>query len=142
MPPDSLNEEIRSKAEITFSRSSGPGGQNVNKRDTKVTVHLKIDSLETPDDTEINRIRRRLSRRISSDGYLVLQTDGERSQARNKEEALKRLETLILTALAPDPKPRKKTRPGRAAKERRILIKKRRSRIKKERGRVSRDSED
>jgi len=142
MNPDSLNEEIRNKAEITYSRSGGPGGQNVNKRDTKVTIHLKIDSLETPDDTEINRIRHRLSRRINSEGFLVLQADGERSQARNKEEALRRLETLILKALRPDPRPRKKTKPSRAAKERRIMGKKKRSRVKKGRGRVSRDSEE
>jgi ribosome-associated protein len=142
MNPDSLNEEIRSKAEITFSRSSGPGGQNVNKRDTKVTVHIKIDSLETLNDTEINRIRRRLSRRISSDGFLVIQADGERSQARNKEEALERLETLILHGLRPDPKTRKKTKPSRAAKERRIMGKKKRSRVKKGRGKVSRDCEE
>ncbi len=137
MDTKTLQEEIRSKAEISFSRSGGPGGQNVNKRDTKVTLHLSVDALEIPGEAGITKIKRRLSTRINSEGFLVIQADGERSQARNKEEALDRLESLIIHALRPDPKPRKKTKPTRTAKERRIKGKKIRSQIKKGRRQVS-----
>ena len=142
MDREALIEEIRSKAEVSFSRSAGPGGQNVNKRDTKVTLHLAVDTLKVPGEEGIARIKSRLSSRINNEGFLVIHSDGERSQARNKEEALKRMETLILHALRPDPKPRRKTKPSKAAKERRIMNKKRRSRIKQGRGRVSGNSDE
>lgn len=142
MDPSELREEIRAKAELSYSRSGGPGGQNVNKRDTKVTVHLAIDELECAGETGRERIKQRLSGRISTDGYLVIQADGERSQARNREDALERLESLISHALRPDPKPRKKTRPSRAARERRIKTKKKRSQVKSGRGRVSGHGDD
>ncbi len=137
MENETLREEIRSKTEISFSRSGGPGGQNVNKRDTKVTLHLSVDALEVPGDAGRLKIKRRLASRINNEGFLVIQADGERSQARNKEEALDRLESLIIHALRPDPKPRKKTKPTRTAKERRIKGKKIRSQIKKGRRQVS-----
>jgi len=137
MDTRNLRDEIRSKAELSYSRSGGPGGQNVNKRDTKVTVKLKVENLIIPGKAGIEKIKRRLSTRISIEGYLVIQAEGERSQGRNRDEAFERLEALIIHALRPDPKPRKKTKPGRAAKERRIQSKKRRSRIKNSRGRVT-----
>jgi ribosome-associated protein len=137
MDRNALREEIRAKAELSYSRSGGPGGQNVNKRDTKVTVRLAVYELESPGSEGLDRIRRRLSTRISVEGFLVIQAEGERSQARNREEALDRIENLIFYALRPDPKPRKKTRPSRASKDRRIKGKKIRSQIKSGRGRVS-----
>jgi len=142
MDIDALKEELHIKTEFSYSRSGGPGGQNVNKRDTKVTLRLPVDALETPGSSGIIRIKSRLSHRINNEGFLILQADGERSQARNREEAMIRLEKLIIKALRPDPKPRKKTKPSRAAKERRIMRKKKRSRVKKERARVSRDSDE
>ena len=137
MDRNALREEIRAKAELSYSRSGGPGGQNVNKRDTKVTVRLAVYELESPGSAGLDKIRRRLSTRISVEGFLVIQAEGERSQARNREEALDRIENLIFLALRPDPKPRKKTRPSRASKDRRIKGKKIRSQIKSGRGRVS-----
>ncbi len=142
MERDTLREEIRAKAELSYSRSGGPGGQNVNKRDTKVTVRLAVYELESPGPAGLDRIRRRLSTRISVDGFLVIQAESERSQARNREEALDRVENLIFQALRPDPKPRKKTRPSKASKDRRIKGKKIRSRIKSGRGRVSGHGDD
>ncbi len=137
-----LREDILNHAEISFSRSGGPGGQNVNKRDTKVTIRLAVEDLEYPGDAGIEKIKRRLSTRISSEGYLVIQADSERSQARNREEALQRLEALIIHALRPDPKPRKKTKPSRAARERRIKKKKKRGQLKNGRRRVSNNGDD
>jgi ribosome-associated protein len=142
MDSGALREDLRSKAEITFSRSGGPGGQNVNKRDTKATLRLQVDALKTLNEADIQKLKTRLVHRISRNGYLVLQADGERSQGRNKEEVLERLETLVFHALRPDPKSRNKTKPSRAAKERRIMGKKKRSRVKKYRRKVSRNNED
>ena len=142
MDTSELREDILANTELSFSRSSGPGGQNVNKRDTKVTIKLSVDDLKTPGDSGIEKIKRRLSTRINNEGYIVIQADGERSQARNREEALQRLEDLILHALRPDPRPRKKTKPSRAARERRIQSKKKRSLVKNKRRRVSHNGDD
>jgi ribosome-associated protein len=139
---DAVLEEIRANTDFSFSRSGGPGGQNVNKRDTKVTARLNIDSLQAAGAAGRERIRHRLSGRINSEGILVLQADGERSQIRNREEALERMEELILAALKPDPRPRRPTRPSRAAGERRLLGKKLRGRVKSGRGKPEGDGRD
>lgn len=139
---DALRREIREKSELSYSRSSGPGGQNVNKRDTKVTARLAVLELESPEPAAMERLKRRLSTRLTVDDCLVIQSDGERSQARNREEALERIESLVFQALRPDPKPRKKTRPTRASKERRITGKKIRAKIKIGRSRVSGHSDE
>ena len=130
MDRDALRREIREKTELSYSRSGGPGGQNVNKRDTKVTARLELDLLEVPSPEEMSRLHRHLKNRLSTDGVLVLQAESTRSQSRNRVEALDRVEQLVATALRPDPRPRKPTRPSRAAKQRRLDAKKRRSGIK------------
>ena len=141
MNREAIREEIREKTSLSFSRSGGPGGQNVNKRETKVSARLQIDALEIPDEASLRRLKRRLASRLSSDGVLVLQASEERSQAMNRQQALERMEALILAALRPDPKPRKATRPSRAARERRLISKKKRGALKVTRrsGRVDDD---
>lgn len=130
MDRNELRREIREKTELSYSRSGGPGGQNVNKRDTKVTARLAVDELESPNEAALSRLRRRLEARINADGCIVIQAESTRSQGRNREEALDRLETLISAALRPDPRPRKATRPSRSARERRLKSKKQRGNIK------------
>lgn len=117
---------------ITFARSSGKGGQNVNKTSTKVTIHWPIGKSTRLSDEEKNRIRAKLVNRINSNDELVITSEEERSQLQNKELAMDRLRSLVLGALHV-PKKRKATKPTRSSKLRRLESKKIRSGIKAQR---------
>ena len=122
--------------EESFVRAAGPGGQHVNK--TSSAVQLRFDvrhSPSLPADVR-HRAERLAGRRLTRDGVLVLVAQGERSQKRNREEALARLVELLRVAAQP-PVPRKKTRPPRASKRRRLDDKKRHGTIKSLRTRPS-----
>jgi len=126
---DDLEREIRSSARESFSRSGGPGGQNVNKVSTQVTVHVPLGELSLSEE-ELARVRDRLAGRITGDDELVVQCSQTRSQVRNREIALARAVSLIGSAVVP-PAPRRPTRPGRAARERRMEAKRRRGERKR-----------
>jgi ribosome-associated protein len=118
-----------SEIEESFVRSSGPGGQNVNKLST--AVQLRFDVRRSPslsNDVAI-RLIRLAGRRMTKDGVLVLIAQNHRTQERNRAEALERLVALVQEA-AVKPIPRRATKPTKASKERRIEGKKRRSGIK------------
>ena len=117
----------------TASRSSGPGGQHVNTSDTRIQVRWNLEQSEAFSETQKNRLRRALQSRLTESGELILASDSHRSQRRNSEDVTQRLAAIIRANLTP-PKPRKKTRPTRASKERRLEDKRRRSRLKKGRG--------
>lgn len=116
-----------------FSRSSGPGGQNVNKRDTKVELLFDVAGSPSLGPRQRERIMRKLASRIDSDGVLHLVVSEERTQGRNRETAIERFCELIRDALKPDPPKRRPTRPSKQAVERRIRSKKLRGERKRER---------
>mgnify|MGYP006292349839 FL=1 len=127
-----LLEWIRAAGTVSFSRSGGPGGQSVNKSNTKVTLNLPVRDIPGLDDDQQKTAAERLSGRINAEGELVVQSDEARGQLENRRRAELRAVALIAGAVKPRRR-RKPTRPGRAAKERRLEEKRRRSGIKQNR---------
>lgn len=116
-----------------FIRSSGPGGQNVNKVASAVQLRFDVKgSASLPESVKV-RLLRMAGNRISSDGILIIEAKRHRTQSQNRTAAMERLVALIKRS-AVAPKPRVKTKPTRASKERRLEAKRQRSGIKKARG--------
>lgn len=120
------------EAEIRFqaSRAGGPGGQNVNKVATRVTLFFDVDGAAGLSGEHKVRIRERLSTRISRGGVMRVVAQRHRSQSANRQEALERLLALLRQALAEAPE-RTPTRPPRMVKEQRLADKHRRAAIKR-----------
>ena len=118
--------------EWKFIRSSGPGGQNVNKVASAVQLRFLLPQNTSLPAAVRSRLQRLAGQRLVDDGSILLSARTERSQEQNRRAALERLADLVRAALI-EPKIRKKTRPTRASKERRIDTKKRRAGTKRQR---------
>jgi ribosome-associated protein len=123
----------REQLRFGFSRSSGPGGQNVNKVNTKTELRVKITSIHGLNDRAVSRLKVLSGRRLLADGDLLFAADKERTQESNRRACLEKLRELIIKALV-EPKTRRKSKPTKGSKERRLTGKKLQGEKKKARG--------
>ena len=121
---------VASELEFVTSRSSGPGGQNVNKVNTKVTLRWPVVASVILSSEERDTITQKLASRITLEGELVISTQDKRSQLQNKEAALAKLDELLTKAFVKKKK-RKATKPSKVAVQKRIESKKRQGEKKK-----------
>ena len=119
--------------QYSFVHGSGPGGQHVNKVATVAQLRFDVKtSTSLPESVRV-RLIRKAGKRMSGEGVLIISARRFRTQERNREDALERLIKLIRLA-AEKPKPRKKTKPTKASRERRLDAKRRRGTVKRQRG--------
>jgi ribosome-associated protein len=119
----------RSEIRFTFARSSGPGGQNVNKLNTKAVLRWAITTTpHLPEDVR-QRFISQFRSRITGDGELVIASQQFRDQSRNVADCLEKLRAMLVS-VSVTPRPRKQTRPSRGAVERRLMTKRARAQKK------------
>jgi ribosome-associated protein len=128
-----------SELDERFVRASGPGGQNVNKVSTAVELRFNVGASALPEEVKA-RLLALAGKKISADGVLLIDSREHRTQAQNRAAARARLGALLQQA-AVRPKRRRKTKPTRAAHERRLVSKVQRARVKARRGRVRGDED-
>ena len=141
MTPLPINERLTIPArDLSWSaaRSSGPGGQNVNKVATKVTLRFDLRNSTALTGAQKRRLREIAGRRLDADGGILVSAQAERSQSQNLERARATLRTLSRQSL-PAPKRRVATTPSKAQRRRRLQDKRRQSEKKRRRAAVSRD---
>jgi ribosome-associated protein len=117
---------------LQYARSSGPGGQNVNKVNTKTELWIPVAALIGLSDSARERLTKMAGHRLTQSGEIHIAADNHRTQEANRAEAFERLRELLLQAMH-EPKRRRKTKPSKGAKQRRINSKKHRGEIKSNR---------
>ena len=122
IPPSELN--------FSFDRSPGPGGQNVNKLNTRAELRFNLRASPSLDADQKHRLEMGLGSRLTRDGILIVRSARYRTQGRNKEDCLEKFAVLLAAHLQPPPPARRPTRPGRAARESRLRGKKEQSQKK------------
>ena len=120
---------------LSFSRSSGPGGQNVNKTSTRVELRFDVTKSNSLSESQRQIVVGRLRHRLSKTGVLIVASDRHRTQGQNRLDCERKLVESLQEALRPLPPKRRKTRPGLGARKRRLDSKKRQSDKKRNRRR-------
>jgi len=116
---DLQNRNFENEFNFQTARSSGPGGQHVNKVSSKVELRFDVDNSQLLSEEEKQIVKEKLFNRINNQGILYISVQLDRSQLRNKQHAIEKFYQLISKALTPK-KRRKATRPSRASRERRL----------------------
>ncbi|HKJ43422.1 MAG TPA: alternative ribosome rescue aminoacyl-tRNA hydrolase ArfB [Sunxiuqinia sp.] len=130
-----LIPDLSSEFEFQTSRSSGPGGQNVNKVNSRVELRFNIPASQVLNDDQKTKLLDKLASRLTNDGTLILAAQKERSQVQNKERVIERFYNLLAKSLRPVRK-RKATKPTRSSIEKRLNNKKQKSEKKRLRGKI------
>ncbi|MFW5663539.1 MAG: alternative ribosome rescue aminoacyl-tRNA hydrolase ArfB [bacterium] len=132
MDTKSLSEKLLPECTFHTSRSSGAGGQHVNKVNTRVELRFDVSGSELLSLKEKSLLMEKLSNRLTREGKLLIASEKTRSQHRNREDCIERFRWLLFEALRPEKK-RIPTRPGRRSREKRLETKKQRSQQKQQR---------
>ncbi len=130
-----INDQVQiplAELEFRFSTSSGPGGQHANRSATRVTLSFDVAGSPSLPEEVRQRLLHKLAARLTKEGVLHIDVQDSRSQVQNRETAVLRLQTILANALQV-PKKRRRTRPSRAAIEKRLAAKKRHSQKKQDR---------
>ena len=135
--PKKINiSDLTPEIDIQTARSGGPGGQNVNKVETKVMLRFHPASSNILNEKQKGVISEKLKGKLTNDGFLIVQANNERSQFKNKEIAFKKLDQMLEKAFQKK-KTRKPAKPSKAAKAKRLRSKKMHGEKKKLRGKVN-----